>query len=40
VLKVGADTAKEVIYTELTLSEFAEALSMRADSGFAKKVRI
>lgn len=30
--------AREVIYTELTIIEFAEALSMRPDAEFVKKV--
>lgn len=31
--------AKEVIYTELTIIEFADALSMRPDAEFVKKVK-
>jgi hypothetical protein len=30
--------AREVIYTELTIIEFAEALSMRSNAEFVKKV--
>jgi len=30
--------AREVIYTEITIIEFAEALSMRPDAEFVKKV--
>ncbi|XP_008543644.1 dual oxidase isoform X1 [Microplitis demolitor] len=37
-IKIDSKVAKEVIYTELTLLEFAEALSMRADSEFVKKI--
>ncbi|XP_049837219.1 dual oxidase-like [Schistocerca gregaria] len=35
---LSAGAAKEVIYTELTINEFAEALSMRADSEFVRKM--
>ncbi|XP_068083975.1 dual oxidase 1-like [Anabrus simplex] len=37
-LKIDARVAKEVIYTEVTLSEFAEALRMRPDSQFVQKI--
>lgn len=37
-LQVDSTVAKEVIYTELTIIEFAEALSMRPDAEFVKKV--
>ncbi|XP_034943061.1 dual oxidase 2-like [Chelonus insularis] len=37
-LLIDSKVAKEVIYTELTLLEFAEALSMRVDSEFVKKI--
>jgi hypothetical protein len=36
---LDSDAAREIIYTELTMSEFAEALSMPAESEFVKKVR-
>ncbi|KAL2743176.1 dual oxidase 2-like [Vespula maculifrons] len=38
ILQIGSKTAKEVIYTELTITEFAEALSMRPDAEFIKKI--
>ncbi|XP_015439624.1 PREDICTED: dual oxidase-like [Dufourea novaeangliae] len=38
ILKIDSAVAKEVIYTELTLIEFSEALSMRPDSEFIKKI--
>ncbi|XP_076646950.1 dual oxidase 2-like isoform X2 [Halictus rubicundus] len=38
ILKIDATVAKEVIYTELTLIEFSEALSMSSDSEFIKKI--
>ncbi|CAD6227223.1 GSCOCT00006031001.3-RA-CDS [Cotesia congregata] len=37
-LQIDSKVAKEVIYTELTIIEFAEALSMRPDSEFVKKI--
>nr|CAD7401821.1 unnamed protein product [Timema poppensis] len=39
ILKLDSHAAREVIYTELTKSEFAEALSMRPESGFVQKVK-
>lgn len=38
ILQVDSKVAKEVIYTELTIIEFAEALSMKPDAEFVKKV--
>lgn len=38
ILKIDSAVAIEVIYTELTLLEFAEALSMRPDAEFVRKV--
>ncbi|XP_025152426.1 dual oxidase 2 [Harpegnathos saltator] len=38
ILQIASTVAKEVIYTELTIIEFAEALSMRPDSEFVKKI--
>nr|CAD7458660.1 unnamed protein product [Timema tahoe] len=38
ILKLDSHAAREVIYTELTKSEFAEALSMRPESGFVQKM--
>jgi hypothetical protein len=38
ILKLDSDAAREIIYTELTMSEFAEALSMPAESEFVRKV--
>ncbi|KAG7203421.1 hypothetical protein KM043_013488 [Ampulex compressa] len=37
-LQIDSHVAKEVIYTELTIIEFAEALSMTPDSEFVKKI--
>lgn len=37
-LKLDSEAAKEVIYTELTIGEFAEALSMRSESEFVQKM--
>lgn len=39
-MQIDSMVAREVIYTELTIIEFAEALSMRPDSEFVKKVNI
>ncbi|XP_012281785.1 dual oxidase 2 isoform X2 [Orussus abietinus] len=38
ILQIDSTVAKEIIYTELTIIEFAEALSMRPDSEFIKKI--
>ncbi|XP_026827307.1 dual oxidase 2 isoform X2 [Ooceraea biroi] len=38
ILQIDSTVAKEVIYTELTIIEFAEALSMRPDAEFVKKI--
>ncbi|GFG34861.1 hypothetical protein Cfor_10393 [Coptotermes formosanus] len=38
ILKLDSDAAREIIYTELTMSEFAEALSMPAESEFVRKM--
>ncbi|KAK0181298.1 hypothetical protein PV327_003591 [Microctonus hyperodae] len=38
ILKIDSAVAIEVIYTELTLLEFAEALSMRPDAEFVRKI--
>lgn len=38
ILQIDSTVAREVIYTELTIIEFAEALSMRPDAEFVKKV--
>ncbi|XP_024892800.1 dual oxidase 2-like [Temnothorax curvispinosus] len=38
ILKIDSTVAREVIYTELTIIEFAEALSMRPDAEFVKKI--
>jgi hypothetical protein len=38
ILKLDSNSAREIIYTELTMSEFAEALSMPAESEFVRKV--
>jgi hypothetical protein len=38
ILKLDSTAAREIIYTELTKSEFAEALSMPAESEFVCKV--
>ncbi|PNF15893.1 Dual oxidase 2 [Cryptotermes secundus] len=38
ILKLDSQAAREIIYTELTRSEFAEALSMPAESEFVRKM--
>jgi len=38
ILKLDSNAAREIIYTELTMSEFAEALSMPAESEFVRKM--
>ncbi|XP_014476938.1 PREDICTED: dual oxidase 2-like isoform X2 [Dinoponera quadriceps] len=38
ILQIDSTVAREVIYTELTMIEFAEALSMRPDAEFVKKI--
>ncbi|XP_043256112.1 dual oxidase 2-like [Colletes gigas] len=38
ILKIDSAVAREVVYTELTIIEFSEALSMRSDSEFIKKI--
>lgn len=38
ILQIDSTVAREVIYTELTIIEFAEALCMRPDAEFVKKV--
>ncbi|XP_012225863.2 dual oxidase 2-like isoform X2 [Linepithema humile] len=38
ILQIDARVAREVIYTEITIIEFAEALSMRPDAEFVKKI--
>lgn len=38
ILQIDSLVAREVIYTELTIIEFAEALSMKPDAEFVKKV--
>ncbi|XP_043487025.1 dual oxidase-like [Polistes fuscatus] len=38
ILQIGSNIAKEVIYTELAITEFAESLSMRPDAEFIKKI--
>lgn len=38
ILQIDSTVAREVIYTELTIIEFAEALSMKPDAEFVKKV--
>ncbi|XP_018399879.1 PREDICTED: dual oxidase 2-like [Cyphomyrmex costatus] len=38
ILQIDSTVAREVIYTELTIIEFAEALSMRPDAEFVKKI--
>ncbi|XP_069693033.1 dual oxidase-like [Periplaneta americana] len=38
ILKLDSQAAREIIYTELTMSEFAEALSMPAESEFVRKM--
>ncbi|XP_015123350.1 dual oxidase [Diachasma alloeum] len=38
ILRIDSEVAKEVIHTELTILEFAEALTMRADSEFVRKM--
>ncbi|KMQ98401.1 dual oxidase 2 [Lasius niger] len=38
ILQIDSTVAREVIYTELTIIEFAEALSMKPDAEFVKKI--
>ncbi|XP_032685960.1 dual oxidase-like isoform X3 [Odontomachus brunneus] len=38
ILQIDSIVAKEVIYTELTIIEFAEALSMKPEAEFVKKI--
>ncbi|XP_029667919.1 dual oxidase 2-like, partial [Formica exsecta] len=38
ILQIDSSVAREVIYTELTIVEFAEALSMKPDAEFVKKI--
>ncbi|XP_050459016.1 dual oxidase 2-like isoform X1 [Cataglyphis hispanica] len=38
ILQIDSSVAREVIYTELTIIEFAEALSMKPDAEFVKKI--
>ncbi|XP_025075781.1 dual oxidase 2-like isoform X1 [Pogonomyrmex barbatus] len=38
ILQIDSTVAREVIHTELTIIEFAEALSMRPDAEFVKKI--
>ncbi|XP_036145613.1 dual oxidase 2 [Monomorium pharaonis] len=38
ILQIDSTVAREVIYTELTIIEFAEALSMSPDAEFVKKI--
>lgn len=37
-LKVDAKSAQQIINTELTITEFAEALAMKADSEFVRRI--
>ena len=39
-LNVSSESAREVVQMELTLSEFADALSMSSKSSFVTKVNI
>ena len=39
-LNVSSESAREVVHMELTLPEFADALSMASTSSFVTKVRL